>query len=171
MRVLFSTILVLLLSASAFAEQESAIEYNDKIITEQTKIGAAIITFSTTPNDFSLSNVRNQVDKSLDILNGMKPYEGNKTFLSSAKTLFKFYAGVSNKEYRKILQLLENRQKFTPEKLTHTINQLIESIAKKEDPLDKALQAQQAAFATKYGFQLQKVKSINQSATYIDEDK
>ena len=111
MRVLFSTILVLLLSTSAFAEQESAIEYNDKIITEQTKIGAAIITFSTTPNDFSLSNVRNQVDKSLDILNGMKPYEGNKTFLSSAKTLFKFYAGVSNKEYRKILQLLENRQK------------------------------------------------------------
>ncbi|HOU46852.1 MAG TPA: hypothetical protein PLL99_03555, partial [Chitinophagales bacterium] len=71
----------------------------------------------------------------------------------------------------KILQLLENRQKFTPEKLTQTINQLIESIAKKEDPLDKALQAQQAAFATKYGFQLQKVKSINQSATYIDEDK
>lgn len=171
MKVLFSTIIVLLLSACAFAEQENAIEYNDKIISEQTKIGAAIMAFSASPNDFSLSSVRTQVDKSLEVLKGMKPYEGNKTFLSSAKSLFKFYAGVSNKEYRKILILLDNRGKFTPEKLTESINQLIETIAKKEEPLDKAFQVQQVAFAAKYGFQLQKTKSVQQPQDNSAEDK
>ncbi len=170
MRKLFLNILLVLLSAASFAAQENAIAYNDKIISEQTKIGAAIMSFSANPNEFSLSSVRTQVDKSLEILKGMKPYEGNKTFLSSAKALFKFYAGVSNKEYRKILILLENRGNIEPEKLTQSINLLIDAIAKKEDPLDKAFQAQQAAFAAKYGFQLQKIAPVQQAPKHSDAD-
>jgi hypothetical protein len=141
---------------SSFAGNNEAIAYNDKIVSEQNKIGEAILAFSGNPNDFSLSGIKTQAERSLSVLKEMKPYEGDKKFLSAAKALFKFYGDITENEYKKILQLVVDKKKYTQEEITQKINKLTESISKREHPLDKAFQEAQIAFAQKYGFSLRK---------------
>lgn len=143
-------------SVSSYANNDEAISYNDKIVGEQTKIGEAIIAFSNDPNDFSLTQIKTQADNSLEVLNSMKPLDGNKDFLEAAKALFRFYGEITKAEYKKILELLQNKDKYTQEQLTTKITAYTESIGKKEHPLDEKFQAAQSSFAKKYGFTLTK---------------
>lgn len=140
----------------ALANDNDAISYNDKIVNEQIKIGEAILAFSNNPNDFSLNQIRTQGENSLKVLNEMKAYEGNKDFLSAAKTLFRFYVSITQNEYRKILDLIADKNSYTTEEITEKINQLTESISKKEKPLDAKFKDAQVAFAQKYNFTLSK---------------
>ena len=75
MKHLFIFCFLLITSFSIYANSEDAIAYNDKIVSEQTKIGEAILAFSTNPNDFSLTQIRTQAENSLGVLNGMKPMD------------------------------------------------------------------------------------------------
>ncbi|MBK9793829.1 MAG: hypothetical protein IPP60_12260 [Sphingobacteriales bacterium] len=156
MKHLFIFCFLLITSFSIYANSEDAIAYNDKIVSEQTKIGEAILAFSTNPNDFSLTQIRTQAENSLGVLNGMKPMDGNKDFLVAAKALFKFYAGITKNEYKKILELIQEKDKYTSEQITAKINELTESISKKEVPLDAQFKDAQVAFAKKYNFTLRK---------------
>jgi hypothetical protein len=148
--------LFLLISISVFAQDNEAIAFNDKIVNEQIKIGEAILAFSDNPNDFSLKQIKIQSDKSINELNSMKVFDGNKKFLSAAKSLFKFYGEITNNEYKKILDLIQNKNKYTSEEVTTKITKLTESITKKESILDAGFKEAQQNFAAKYNFSLTK---------------
>lgn len=150
--ILFS--LFLLFSIKAIAGSAEAIAYNDKIVTEQNNIGKKILDFSAAPNEASLAAIREQTDASLKELNQMKPYEGNKELLDAAKALFSFYHEVSENEYKEILAMLNNKDKYSNEEFTSKLNQLVTSISDKEKPLDERFSTAQKAFAGKYGFTL-----------------
>lgn len=143
-------------SVAAYAVNDEAIIYNDKIVGEQNKIGEAILAFSNNANEFSLEQVQKQAEASLAVLNSMKPFEGNKELLGAAKNLFKFYISITKNEYKKMLDLIINKDKYSEEELTKKINALSESLTKKEQPLDAKFQAAQAVFAKKYNFTLTK---------------
>ena len=85
MKSLFILFISILSTTATFASDADAIDYNDKIVTEQNKIGEAILAFSSNPNDFTLNQIKIQADEGLEVLNSMKPFEGNKKFLSAAK--------------------------------------------------------------------------------------
>ncbi|MFN8295148.1 MAG: hypothetical protein U0T69_03085 [Chitinophagales bacterium] len=150
--------LTVIASFYAKANNDAAIAYNDKIVNEQTKIGETILSFSGNPNEFSLTQISTQVQNSIKVLNSMKALDGNKDFLDAAKALFKFYASITKNEYKKILVLLQEKNKYSQEELVSKIDELTNSISSKERPLDKKFQAAQAAFAQKYGFTLTKNK-------------
>ncbi|MFN8284529.1 MAG: hypothetical protein U0U67_15005 [Chitinophagales bacterium] len=134
---------------------ESAIEYNDKIVAEQNKIGNQILAFSEGPSSESLAGLQKQAKASLAALNEMKPFEKNSDLLNSAKALFQFYIGVTNNEYAKILTMI-NDTTLTQEELISKINVVIAAISEKEKVLDANFNAAQVAFANKYGFTLTK---------------
>lgn len=161
-------IVAFIFTANAFANNNDAVLYNDRIIAEQNKIGLTLLTFSGNPNEFSLSSVTTQVDKSLDVLKGMKAFDGDKEFLISAKALFKFYKSISKNEYLKILQIIENKKRYTQEEVGIKIDLLTKSIAQQEDPLDAAFQSAQKKFANKYGFTLTK-NNLSEKFTKSDE--
>lgn len=139
-----------------FAQNQAAIAYNDKIVQEQSKIAESILHFSTNPNEFALSQIKNQAEAGLNILNDMKPFEGNKEFLNAAKKIFKFYISIADNEYKKMLDLISHADEYTESALTQKAQELTESLSKKEKPLDAKFQTAQVAFAKKYGFKLTK---------------
>ena len=148
-------ILGLFLSATfSFASDNPAIDYNDKIIIEQNKIGTSIKAFSQNPNDFTLDNIHQQVKKSLVILDEMQPFNGNKKFLKSAKNLFKFYLSITQNEYKEMLDLIINKNNESSEVVNNKITILGDKISKKEDPLDDKFQTAQIAFAKENNFTL-----------------
>ena len=143
MKSLFILFISILSTVATFASDADAIDYNDKIVTEQNKIGEAILAFSSNPNDFTLNQIKIQADEGLEVLNSMKPFEGNKKFLSAAKALFKFYGEITGNEY-------------TNEEINAKVNELTGSISKKENPLDVQFKEAQVEFAGKYNFTLTK---------------
>ena len=52
--------------------------------------------------------------------------------------------------------LIQEKDKYTSEQITAKINELTESISKKEVPLDEQFKDAQVAFAKKYNFTLRK---------------
>ncbi|HPN19714.1 MAG TPA: hypothetical protein PK546_09215 [Chitinophagales bacterium] len=156
MKSLFILLISILSTVATFASDADAIDYNDKIVTEQNKIGEAILAFSSNPNDFTLNQIKIQADEGLEVLNSMKPFEGNKKFLSAAKALFKFYGEITGNEYKKILLLIKEKDKYTNEEINAKVNELTGSISKKENPLDVQFKEAQVEFAGKYNFTLTK---------------
>ncbi len=157
MKHFFILCIAVITSFSVFAtNSDDALAYNDKIVSEQTKIGERILAFSTDPNEFSLKQIKTQSDESLSVLSSMKPIDGNKDFLNAAKALFKFYGSITKDEYKKILAILQQKDKYSQEQLNAKIGEYTASISKKENPLDNNFQTAQIAFAKKYGFTLRK---------------
>jgi hypothetical protein len=155
MKILFA-LLTGFISITTFAASDAAIEYNDKIINEQSKIGEKILAFSGDPNETTLQGIREQAQSSISVVSKMKPYEGNIEFKAAAIALFTFYSDITQHEYKDLLKLVANKDKYDQNKLTEKMNQLINSITSKEKPLDARFNEAQVAFAKKYGFTLGK---------------
>ncbi len=144
----------LTLNATYAKTDNAAIDYNDKIVAEQNKIGNQILAFTEAPTDESLAGLQKQANASLGVLNEMKPFEKNSELLNAAKSLFQFYIDVTSNEYAKVLGLFKESNKYSQEELIEKINIYVTSISQKEKIFDTTFSAAQTAFAKKYGFTL-----------------
>jgi hypothetical protein len=151
---IFILLTFLFINISQAKPNNDAIEYNDKIVTEQTKIGNQILAFSEAPTDESLAVLQKQATTSLAVLNEMKPFEKNAELLNTAKVLFQFYINVTNNEYAKILDLFKNSTKYKQEELIEKINVYVAAIGAKEKNIDQNFSVAQNTFAKKFGFTL-----------------
>lgn len=140
--------------ATQAKSDNAAIDYNDKIVAEQNKIGEQILAFTAQPTNESIVVLQKQAAASLAVLNNMKPFEKNSELLDAAKKLFKFYVDITNNEYVKVLELLNNSDKYKPEELSAKINEYVAIISQKESILDANFSIAQQNFAKKYGFTL-----------------
>lgn len=156
MKKLLFAFLLLFSVHFSFAQDQEAIAYNDKIVTEQTKIAESILSFSNNPNEFGLSQIQKQAEESLNTIKSMKPYKGEKNFLNCAKNLFKFYIDITKNEYKQMLSLITESSKYSEKELVDKVQKLTNSLTKKEKPLDEKFQAAQVAFAEKFNFKLTK---------------
>jgi hypothetical protein len=140
--------------ATQAKSDNAAIDYNDKIVAEQNKIGEQILAFTAQPTNESIVVLQKQAAASLEVLNSMKPFEKNSELLDAAKKLFKFYVDITTNEYVKVLELLNNSDKYKPEELSAKINEYVAIISQKESILDANFSIAQQNFAKKYGFTL-----------------
>jgi uncharacterized protein YcfL len=154
MKSLFVLFLSIFVSAVAFSANDEAIAYNDKIIHEQKLIMDKILVFSSSPDATSLSDIKKQALKSIAVLKKMKPLEKNSDLLDSATDLFKFYADVTEDEYQKILDYMNQITDANRQQIVVKINEQIASITAKEKPLDEQFQLAQQEFARRHGFRL-----------------
>ncbi|MEO7312187.1 MAG: hypothetical protein ABIX01_17420 [Chitinophagaceae bacterium] len=130
----------------------SAVEYNDYIVTKQTDLVKQIIRFSKEAQDGDLTAAGRTVDdavsfsdKAITDIEGMPEWKGNTTMRDNAVNLFKFYKEIFARDYRRILEMKGDNQ-LTPEEESE-YNKMMANITSKEGDLDKEFKASQQSFA------------------------
>lgn len=154
------TLAFLLLQSCNLNKTTSAVEYNDKIITEQTKViqlTLDMINYIETDlakcEELRLEIVK-QCEKSIGIIEKMEPFDGDSQLKNAALDLFKFYKQTYSVEYKKLIEILNKGEEITQEDITE-ITDISTDIEKKEVDLEDKFEVAQNAFAKKYNIQIQ----------------
>jgi hypothetical protein len=163
-----TSLILLFVSLNSFhlsAQKESgtpqfktAIEYNNYIIAEQTKINGTMTLLS----DAIQSGTNDDMDKALDAVNlqaksscaaiqKLDSYNKNEGFRNSAQKLFAFYSHISKKEFRQMIKILKKGDRISEKDIKH-MNKINESITKKETLLYEAFTTAQETFAKENNF-------------------
>ncbi len=153
MKTIYTFIALLLITTVSCnsTPKMTALEYNDAIINEQSKIVEVILKFNS--NDGTdmqaFEDVRKEIvtqcDSSIMKITALSDFDGSTEFRDAGIELFRFYKDISSNEYRQMLEILEKGD-FTEEDLEDltTIQKAIET---KEAPKDARFQSAQQAFA------------------------
>lgn len=150
-------LLLLLVIPFAASAQTSAIEFNDKIVEEQNKIGQRLIDFNAaveagTSTDLPLKLTLEQTKASLAIVEKLSWQDGA-GLRNSAIELFKFYQSIVANEYVEMVKIIE-KPDLSEADVTR-LNELMASITDREGKLDAEFAAQQDKFAELNGFTLE----------------
>lgn len=142
--------------------QNSAVEYNDRIINHQNSISIAITEFTDAfANDSTLTQLRAEAylqiiayttQSAINDVSVMGAYQGDTTFRDAAINLFSFYLKSMREEYLEIVHIIYN-ENATLEDYTR-MNEIIDQITSEEGVYDAAFTKAQSAFAEKFGFTL-----------------
>ena len=157
--VLFGIVLMGALLFSCKDTKSQAIDYNDKIVRLQSKIGKNMIAFSRTFSSNNMTLMENKYTELLDSIDfalsraeAMEPFNGSSQLRDTAIKLFEFYQDISENEYDEILDI------FSQDEITEAdverIEDLAEGITEREKALDYEFSAVQKAFAQEYGILL-----------------
>lgn len=151
-------LLLLLLIPFAASAQTSALEFNDKIVEEQTKIGQRLIDFNYaveagTDTDMPLQLTLEQVKASLAVVEKLSWQDGG-PLKKSAVELFKFYQGIVSNEYVEMIKIVEKPQLLDAD--IKRMNELLASITEREGKLDAEFAYQQESFAKLNNFTLER---------------
>ena len=148
------TISFLLLQSCNSKPTMTPVEYNDTIIKEQAKIielmfdlVAKIETDLDGCEAVRLKTIV-QCDSSIQLVSAMEPFDGDASMRNTALDLFKFYKKAYENEYKEMIEILQLKDKITPDDMAR-MTSLNDELAKKETSLDSAFQGAQAAFAKK----------------------
>lgn len=164
----FISLFVLISFTLSVSAQKDATEYNDIIIDEQTKIGEKIVNFSNAQTnedmDLALKILEKQVGVSIETLNNLGGWNGDKDFLNSAHTLFNFYKEIASSDYRKMLDILIHEE--LTEEDVEKLNIIAADISAREKAFDDDFAIKQEEFAKRNGFTLAPVE-LQET---IDED-
>jgi hypothetical protein len=157
--VLFSIVLMGALLFSCKDTKSQAIDYNDKIVRLQSKIGKSMIAFSRTfsSNNMTLMETKytellDSIDFALSSAEAMGPFNGTSELRDTAIKLFEFYQDISENEYDEILDIFSQNE--ITESDVERIEELAEGISEREKALDYEFAAVQKAFAQEYGILL-----------------
>lgn len=142
-------------------KKNEAIEYNDKIVGEQMSIVNKMIEFTQTFQDVipevmdsKLTELKLQIQNSLDVLNAMEAYEGDSELLNAAKDLFKFYQKMADNEFKEMLNILKKGESITEQDYFHLID-MQEIISQQEAVYDQNMATAQSNFAKKYDIKIE----------------
>jgi hypothetical protein len=155
MKKFFLLLLVIPFALSASA-QKDALEFNDIIVGEQTKIGQKLIDFNYaveagTDTDLPLKLTLEQIKVSLAEVEKISWQDGA-ALKKSAIELFKFYQSIVSNEYVEMVNIIE-KPELSEADITR-VNELMASITEREAKLDAEFAAQQEAFAKLNNFTL-----------------
>ena len=157
--VLFGIVLMGALLFSCKDTKSQAIDYNDKIVGLQSKIGKSMIEFSRTfaSNNITLMEKRYaellaSIDSAISRAEAMESFNGSGAFRDTAIKLFEFYQDISENEYDEILDIF-NQDEITQAD-AERIEELAEGISEREEELDYEFATVQKAFAQKHGILL-----------------
>lgn len=155
----------LLLLQSCATESEKALEFNDAVIKEQTKIiELSIDLFETMETDIEKSKeirleIVKQCDVSLAAIKKLEEFEGSQRLKSAAIKLFSFYKSIYSNEYKQMFDILDKGINITEEDLAY-MEQMEVEVTKNEEKLDKEFADAQQELATKFNFQME--ENVNQ---------
>ena len=156
-------ILIALLTLSFFAVSaqkfESAIEFNDFIIDEQTKIGEKIVILM---DEFEIGTRESakvkhqelivQTKASLRALQSVKSFTGGARFKQASLSLFNFYQSICETEYARMIDIYFSED-YSDEDVAE-LTKMMEDITAREKAYDEEFAAAQEEFAKANGFDL-----------------
>jgi hypothetical protein len=156
---LFSLAFLLLQSCGGTSSQ-TAIEYNDAIIKEQTKIinlTLDLIKYMETDID-KCKEVRVQIvdqcDASLKVIKDLKGFEGSEKLKNAAIDLFTFYKKIYSNEYKQLFDIIDKGAEITQDDLDF-IDHMEQDVSAEESKYDKAFADAQNELAKKFNFQIE----------------
>ena len=159
-----SFLFVLALAVNGIAQPtrfNNAVEYNDFIVRQQTKVGEAIkefITVFTDTNDSTkIQESRNQIaieaDSAVARVKRLVSFQGDTAFKQSSIRLYRFYASIARVEYDQIVRVSYNKSKKA-EDIQKEIGAIVQDITEREKKVDADFVQAQKAFAAKHQFTL-----------------
>ncbi|MCK6641285.1 MAG: hypothetical protein L6Q81_14490 [Bacteroidia bacterium] len=166
MKSISAFILFVFITASSFAQStapkfETAVEYNDYIVDQQTAVGAAITAYMNEVDD-SLSTKEScnkqrllSLAKVKDYRNNIKAmpaWKGDASLRDTALLLFDFYVRTFENSYAQVLDLIFT-DPFT-EETELALDKLVAELTADEAVYDSWFLSCQERFALKYGFTL-----------------
>lgn len=140
---------------------ENAVDYNDYIVNEQTKVGMAIKKFNAAfenSTDTAVLHaariaISRQADSAVNRMNKMVPYKGDTSLKKNAISLFGFYSKIAGKEYKQFIWIFFSKEKTTEQK-SKELQDIVNDITEREKIYDSNFLEAQKAFATKYNIKL-----------------
>lgn len=156
MKTLFTllTLSFVLLQSCKPEKTMTAIEYNDAIIGEQSKIiqltldlVKSIETDLDKSEEIRLRTVV-QCDSSIAVINRIESFEGGEALKSSALDMIQFYKDVYSNEFKTMIVLLRKGEDITPEDI-NTFTKINEEVTQREQALQLTFNNAQSEFAKK----------------------
>ena len=163
MKNLLLFVLILSIAACNMFNKETAVQYNNKIISVQDNIhlklktlGVAFATRDSVVMTASLESLKKTIDSGITVMNGIKDFEGSTALKDATLNLFKFYKRTAENEFTQEVNILK-KQEISDED-QDLIAGIDEKISAEEKPLDEALAEAQKFMAEKYKFNLDKTE-------------
>lgn len=160
----------LVIQLIGFSQNSTAIEYNDKIISEQTKI----ILLTLEMNDYLETDlvkceeirveIIKQCESSIGVVQKMSAFEGNSDLKNAAVNLFTFYKETYTTEFLQLIEILNKGELITDDDII-ALTEISELVANKEIPIDAAFEKAQNEFAERHNFVIEE----NELQQEIDE--
>jgi hypothetical protein len=158
-KMMWAGLLLIFILTGCDSNKMTAVEYNNVIIDEHTKISKNIIEMAAYfETDISKSeSIRaqmvSQCDSSLKKLEALPDYKGNTEFRDAGVSIFKFYLEISKNEYKEMLQILAKDDDIEMEDILR-LTKIENDLATKEQALDTRFKKAQESFAKEHNFSL-----------------
>ena len=155
-KILLPSVILLLMAFKPAKVTPEA--YNDSIINEQNKIMKIMLEmanyFSTDLNKAETlrQDLVKQCHASVKVLQALPAYDGDTKFRDAGVALYGFYAQISDKEYKEMIDILKKAEIEQAD--IDRLTALEQDITKREVKFDEDFQSAQTAFAKKHGFTL-----------------
>jgi len=137
----------------------SPIEYNDYIVDQQNEIIHDMVTLTNSYDTGSPTEIRTnfkkltlQAELCSDNISKLSDYDGDSTLKCEAKKLFGFYNQIFHNEYRRMVEIFLKGANASDQDITE-LNIIVQEVRKKEEILNKELEAVQVAFSRKFQFE------------------
>jgi hypothetical protein len=133
---------------------KSAVQYNDYIVSRQTKLMQNILNFSKAAEidldsaEKMLARYVTETAANVEEIKGMPAYKGDSSLRDAAVRSFGFYKKVFGDDYSRIIQIRKKGEDITSEDITE-MSDIVEKITKEEEGYDKAFHNAQKNFADK----------------------
>jgi len=156
MKTLFTllTLSFVLLQSCKPEKTMTAIEFNDAIIAEQSKIIQLTLDFAKTMEtdldkceEIRLQTIV-QCDSSIAAIGRIESFEGGEALKSSALDMIQFYKDIYSNEFKTMIEILKKGENITPEDI-ESLTKINEEITKREQVLDATFNNAQTEFAKK----------------------
>ncbi len=148
-----------LLSLGVFAGGHPAAKYNDHMIKRQHKVVKGFMKMYDTFEKGTKEEMFKEhgkllvlVNKTIEEINALTPYEGDADFKNAALELFNFYKSSLDNEYPKMIALIAIRARSKEDH--KTLDDYRDNLIKREKEYDDKFEDAQIAFSKKHGLKL-----------------
>jgi hypothetical protein len=148
---------------------KSPVQYNDYIVSRQTKLMKNVLSFGeTAQTDIDsaasmLGGFAKETQSMIQEIKGMPPYKGDSSLRDAAVRSFTFYKRVFEEDYVDLINI-RKKEDITEDDMAE-MNRIVDKISKEEEGFDKAFHSAQNDFAKKNNMKLRE----NEMQKKIDE--
>ena len=133
---------------------KSAVQYNDYIVSRQTKLMQNVLDFvkvTETNLDSAekmLVNYTGETATTIEDIKGMPAFKGDTSLRDAAVRIFSFYKNVFQNDYSRIINIRKKGDEMTTEDIDE-MEKIVDKITREEEGFDKSFHNAQKSFADK----------------------
>jgi len=131
---------------------KTAVQYNDYIVSRQTKLLQNVLDFSKAA-EINLDSAEKMLEKfadettlKIEEIKGMPAYHGDSALRNAAVRTFSFYKDVFQDDYSSIIRIRKKGDEMTSEDMDE-IKNIVDKITREEEGFDKSFHNAQKNFA------------------------